>query len=59
MYFGLPLYIEQFREDLEQPFAIRSDRIKLSNALAYFQGAGSKIVSRTCKLVLADEASIF
>ena len=51
--------IEQFREDLEQPFAIRSDRIKLSNALAYFQGAGSKIVSRTCKLVLADEASIF
>ena len=51
--------IEQFRQDLQQPFAIRSDRIKLSNALAYFQGAGSKIVSRTCKLVLADEASIF
>lgn len=51
--------VPQFRQDLERPFAIRSDRIKLSNAICYLQGAGRKIVSRTCQLVLADEAAIF
>ena len=51
--------VPQFRTDLEKPFAIRSDRIKLSNGLAYVQGAGTKIVSRSCKLVLADETAIW
>lgn len=57
----VPLFkaIPQFKDDIEKPFAIRSDRFKLSNALIYWQGAGSKIVSKSCKLVLADEASIF
>lgn len=51
--------VPQFKADLEKPFAIRSDRIKLSNGLAYVQGAGVKIVSRSCKLVLADETAIW
>lgn len=51
--------VPQLKADLEKPFAIRSDRIKLSNGLAYVQGAGVKIVSRSCKLVLADETAIW
>jgi hypothetical protein len=51
--------MKQFKEEIEKPFAIRSDRLKLSNALIYWQGAGSKIVSKSAKLVLADEAAIF
>lgn len=51
--------IPQFAEEIEKPFAIRSDRIKLSNCIAYFLGNGSKIVSRSCKLVLGDECSIW
>ena len=57
----IPLFkkMQQFKEEIEKPFAIRSDRLKLSNALIYWQGAGSKIVSKSAKLVLADEAAIF
>ena len=57
----VPLFksIEQFKDDIEKPFAIRGDRFKLSNAIIYWQGAGSKVVSKSCKLVLADEAAIF
>lgn len=57
----IPLFkqIDQFREQIEKPFAIRSDRLKLSNAIIYWQGAGSKIVSKSAKLVLGDETAIW
>ena len=57
----IPLFkkIEQFRSDIEKPFAIRSDRLKLSNALIYFQGAGTKVVSKSAKLVLGDECAVW
>lgn len=51
--------LKTFDTEINMPFAVRSDRIKLSNALIYYQGAGSKIVSRSAKLVIADEASIY
>lgn len=51
--------IPQFAEQINAPFAIRNDRVKLSNAILYWQGAGSKVVSKSAKLVLADQASIF
>lgn len=51
--------LKQFEEELDMPFAVRNDRLKLSNALIYWQGAGSKAVSRSCKLCIADEASIY
>lgn len=57
----LPLFkkIPQFQSDLEKPFAIRSDRFKLSNAILYWGGAGVKCVSKTCKLVLGDECAVW
>lgn len=57
----IPLFkkIEQFKQQIEKPFAIRSDRLKLSNAVIYWQGAGSKIVSKSAKLVLGDQCSIW
>lgn len=57
----LPLFknVPQFKADLEKPFAIRSDRFKLSNALIWWAGAGAKIVSKSCKLVIGDEAALW
>jgi len=51
--------LKTFEAELNLPFAVRSDRIRLSNAFVYFQGAGSKVVSRSAKLVIGDEASIY
>jgi len=39
---------------LEKPFSIRSDRLKLSNAVLWFDGAGKKCVGKSSKLVLGD-----
>ena len=57
----IPLFrkIKQFQQDIEKPFAIRADRLKLSNAIIYWQGAGTKIVSKSAKLVLGDECAIW
>ena len=57
----IPLFkkIDQFKEQIEKPFAIRSDRLKLSNAIIYWQGAGTKIVSKSAKLVLGDECAVW
>lgn len=57
----IPLFkrIEQFKEQIEQPFAIRSDRLKLSKNLIYWQGAGTKIVSKSCKFVLGDQCAVW
>lgn len=57
----IPLFkkVQQFKQDIEKPFAIRSDRLKLSNAIIHFQGAGRKIVSKSCKMVLGDECAVW
>lgn len=57
----IPLFksIPQFKKDLELPFAIRSDRLRTSNNLIYFGGAGTKCVSRSCKMTCADEAAVW
>lgn len=57
----IPLFkkIKQFEEEIEKPFAIRSDRLKLSSGIVYWQGAGTKIVSKSCKLVLGDECAVW
>lgn len=57
----LPLFksIPQFQSDLEKPFAIRSDRFRLSNAIVYWAGAGAKIVSKSCKLVIGDQCALW
>ena len=57
----VPLFrrIPQFAADIDNPFAIRSDRLKLSNALIYWQGGGVKIVSKSCKLTVADECAVY
>lgn len=57
----IPLFrkIPAFAADLERPFAIRADRLQLSNALIYWQGAGTKIVSKSAKLVLGDECAVW
>ena len=57
----LPLFkkIDQFKEEIEKPFSIRSDRLKLSNAIIYWQGAGTKIVSKSCKMVVGDQCAVW
>lgn len=57
----LPLFrkIPQFQEDIQKPFAIRSDRLKLSNATIHWQGCGRKIVSKSCRMVCGDEAGVW
>lgn len=48
-------HIPQLKAELEKPRAFRSDRYSFSNLISYFQGAGSKIVSKSCQVVIADE----
>jgi len=43
------------KEELQRPRTIRSDRIKMSNAVMYWQGSGSKIISKSCDCVFLDE----
>lgn len=45
------------KEELQAPRVVRSDRIKLSNAVMYWQGSGSKIISKSCDCVVGDEVS--
>lgn len=57
----IPLFrkIPAFAADLDRPFAIRTDRLQLSHAIIYWQGAGVKIVSKSAKLVLGDECAVW
>ena len=48
-------HITQLKIELEQPRSFRSDRYAFSNLISYFQGAGSKIVSKSCQIVIGDE----
>lgn len=49
--------IEGLAKELEKPFCRRQDRYCLSNSTMYFQGAGRKIISKSCKIRIADELS--
>lgn len=48
-------HIQQLRDELARPRSFRSDRYNFTNLISYFQGAGSKIVSKSCKVVIGDE----
>ena len=48
-------HIPQLKLELERPRSFRSDRYSFSNLISYFQGAGSKIVSKSCQIVIGDE----
>lgn len=47
--------ISQLKSELERPRSYRADCYKFSNLVSYFQGAGSKIVSKSCKIAIGDE----
>ena len=49
--------IPQLSEELDKPFCKRQDRYRFSNSTMFFQGAGRKIVSKSCKIRIADELS--
>lgn len=53
----LPLmkHIPMLKEELDKPRSYRADCYKFSNLVSYFQGAGVKIVSKSCKIVIGDE----
>ena len=48
-------HIPQLNEQLQRPNSSRSDCYKFSNLISYFQGSGSKIVSKSCKIVVGDQ----
>lgn len=48
-------HIPQLKEQLDKPKSCKMDCYKFSNLISYFQGAGIKIVSRSCKIVVGDE----
>lgn len=48
-------HIPQLKAELDKPRSYRSDRYAFSNSTVYFQGAGSKIVSKSCKVAIGDE----
>lgn len=57
----LPLmrHIPVLKQELQKPNSYRSDCYKFSNLISYFQGAGSKIVSKSCKIVIGDEVDVW
>lgn len=57
----LPLIrrIPALAAELEQPRTARRDRYELGAATMYFQGAGRKIMSKSARIVVADEEEQF
>lgn len=51
--------IPQLKTELDKPKSFRSDRYAFSNLVSYFQGAGSKIVSKSCQIVIGDEVDAY
>lgn len=53
----LPLmrHIPVLKQELQRPRSYRGDCYKFSNLISYFSGAGSKIVSKSCKIVIGDQ----
>ena len=48
-------HIPQLNQQLQRPNSSKGDCYKFSNLISYFQGAGSKIISKSCKIVIGDE----
>lgn len=48
-------HIPVLKDQLKKPKSYKSDCYKFSNLISYFQGAGTKIVSKSCKIVVGDE----
>ena len=48
-------HIPSLAKELARPHAVRKDRYILGAATMYFQGAGAKVMSRSCKVRIADE----
>lgn len=53
----LPLmkHIPVLKQELDKPNSFKSDCYKFSNLISYYSGAGSKIVSKSCKIVIGDQ----
>lgn len=53
----LPLmrHIPILKQELQKPRSYKSDCYRFSNLISMFQGAGTKIVSKSCKIVVGDE----
>lgn len=51
--------IPQLKAELDRPRSYRADRYAFSNSTIYFQGAGSKIVSKSCKIAIGDEVDVW
>lgn len=49
--------IPALASELARPRSKRDDRYKFSNSTMFFQGAGSKIISKSVKIRIADEIS--
>ena len=47
--------IPELATELARPFAVRRDRYRLGASTMFFQGAGSKVMSRSCKIRVCDE----
>lgn len=48
-------HVPVLNEELQKPKSCKMDCYKFSNLISYFQGAGVKIVSRSCKIVVGDQ----
>lgn len=53
----LPLmkHIPILKQELQKPRSYKKDCYRFSNLISMFQGAGTKIVSKSCKIVVGDE----
>lgn len=51
--------IPSLAKELDRPFANRKDRYVLGASTMFFQGAGSKVMSRSCKIRVLDEEDQF
>lgn len=58
-YEPLMLAIPKLAEQLEKPRAKRLDRYLIDTSTMFFQGAGTKIMSKSCKICVADEIDRF
>lgn len=52
-------HIPLLKQQLEKPRSCRNDRYSFSNLTSYFQGSGRKIVSKSCKVRIADQLDVW
>ena len=48
-------HIPTLNQQLQRPNSSKNDCYKFSNLVSYYQGAGSKIISKSCKIVVGDQ----